>query len=242
MRTAKEKSGYKFPLFGILLIVFAVLLGLQALGIADDYFYVKVAFSVLLGGISIYSLFRLRFIVTFLPVVGVLYICRDMLGIQNVNFWALALPAFLLGVGLSMIVHRSHPERAFVWHVNSNSDTDEEIAGEDAEGVVFANCRFGEKTRYIHLETVKKCVFDMQFGEMKIFFDASTIAEQGMVIQANVGFGELELTVPKTWEIDNHVSVFAGTVTEPEVISSESRTKVRLAGNVNFGEITIRYI
>ncbi|HHT77642.1 MAG TPA: hypothetical protein GXZ67_07155 [Clostridiaceae bacterium] len=242
MRTAREKSNYKFPLFGLVLIAFAVLLGLHALGIADDYFYVKVVFSVLLGGISIYSLFRLRFVVTFLPVVGVLYIWRDMLGIENVNFWALALPAFLLGVGMSMIVHRSHPERAFVWHTNLEANSDEDIQANDAEGYVSASCRFGEKTRYIHLQTLKKVVLDLQFGEMKIFFDPTAIAEQGLVIHANVSFGELELTVPRTWEIDNHVSVFAGTVTEPQVISGEARTKVKLVGNVNFAEITIHYI
>ena len=85
-------------------------------------------------------------------------------------------------------------------------------------------------------------VFYLQFGEMKIFFDPTAIAEQGLVIHANVSFGELELTVPRTWEIDNHVSVFAGTVTEPQVISGEARTKVKLVGNVNFAEITIHYI
>jgi predicted membrane protein len=153
-----------------------------------------------------------------------------------------ALPAFLLGVGMSMIVHRSHPERAFVWHTNLEANSDEDIQANDAEGYVSASCRFGEKTRYIHLQTLKKVVLDLQFGEMKIFFDPTAIAEQGLVIHANVSFGELELTVPRTWEIDNHVSVFAGTVTEPQVISGEARTKVKLVGNVNFAEITIHYI
>ena len=114
MRTAREKSNYKFPLFGLVLMRSRCYWDCMP-SIADDYFYEGRIFSVARRHFDLQS-FQASVCSYVLPVVGVLYIWRDMLGIENVNFLALALPAFL-GRRHVMIVHRSSGA-AFVWHTN----------------------------------------------------------------------------------------------------------------------------
>lgn len=238
--------------WGIILLGGGVLLVLNALGIGTAFQLVPMLGSLLLLAISVVSFSRLNFVTGLLPLPIITYLWRDQLGLQNMNLWMLLLAALLVGIGLSSIFWRFRKKKfddschsgRHGHHGDWSSEdwkTGGTITSTDDSEYVDVDSSFGEHVKYVRSENLKKVKIDSNFSSVKVYFDQCKVSPEGAVINVDCNFSGVFLYVPRTWNLNNQIHVFAGSV-DGATMSSGDYTPVTLIGNVNFGNVKIIYL
>lgn len=233
--------------WGIILLGGGVLLLLNALGIGTQFELVPMLGSLLLLAISVVSLVQLNFVLGFLPLAVIAYLWRDNIGLPDKNIWLVFVAALLLGIGLSSIFWKAkrarfadRHHRGDKWGSGDWSSTGTVTSSEDGE-FVDVDSNFGEHVKYVRSTNLKKVKIDGNFSSIKVYFDQCQISPEGVSIYVDCNFAGVVLYVPRTWNIDNQMHVFAGSV-DGITISSGDNTSIALIGEVHFGEVKIVYL
>jgi hypothetical protein len=256
MKSTNRIAGRIF--WAILILGGAVLLTLSALGIGLESSPVKILGSLLLVGVAVSSAVKLRFFFAALPLAGIAAIWRAELGYPDMNVWLVLGAGALLGIALSILFHRKHDWKSHL-HVHGDADDDDDDSCEgckdvtgsagrsstetlDADETVDIESRFGEQTKYIHSEHLKRVTLSASFAEVKAYFDQCKVHPDGLTIHVSGNFCGIELSLPKDWAVENRISVFAGAVNESGRETAPSAGKVTLVGSLNFGEIKVHRV
>ncbi|NLV48565.1 MAG: hypothetical protein GXY22_07905 [Clostridiaceae bacterium] len=222
-------------IWGLLILVCGVLLLLSALGIDTGPFqWTKVIGSVLLLAIAVSGLIKLRFLLALMPIAGILYLWKLELGFPELNLWLLLAAAFVLGIGLAIIFRKSRD--AFVF---SHDQPDYVETAETDGSVITIRSSFGEQTKYIHAEQLKKVVINSHFASVKAYFEQVQPSADGLTIDVNAHFSGVILAVPRSWRIENKISSFAAEVSDRDSRIDATGPKVLLRGSTNFAEVKI---
>lgn len=234
--------------WGIIVIAGGVLLLLNALGIGSGLIsgvdLVPALGSLVLLAISIASLAELNFVFGLLPLSIITYLWRAKIGLPDLQLWPILLAALLLGIGLSIIFGRFRKHRfEKYWNGRHHGEftSSESITGGDENEFVNVESTFGETTKYIRSNNLKRVNIDSRFGSTKVYFDQCQLSPEGTSIYVDCNFGSVMLFVPRTWNIDNHVKAAFGSV-EGASMSAGDFVKVDLIGDCKFGSVKINYI
>ena len=236
--------------WGILFVLGGLLLILNAMGIGTQYGLVPILGSVLLAGISITCFLDLNFIIGMIPLPIIAYLWRDQLGIPEMNLWLMIGAAVIIGIGLTSIFGKALRERFQRHFAQRHPDgffregcsyTDASTATSDSDDNLIVNVSFSEQIKYAKSTNLKTATVRTEFGSAKVYFDQCMPDPEGLSIQVDCRFGGVVLYVPRTWNIDNQVNVFAGNV-EGASMASGDYQKVLLTGDLRFGEVKIVYV
>jgi predicted membrane protein len=242
-RVLKKNSTLAGKLFwGLLIIGIGVLLLLNAIFPEQDIPAVKIIGTVLLLAVSIASLTKFKYVLFFVPLALIAYIWRaapQLAFMANVNIWLLLLAAVLLGVGLSIIFHRRSHIHVEINGTDSAGRT-EEVLSENEQ--VDIDASWGDHIKYVHADNLKQARIKSSFASTKVYFDQCNVSAEGLNIAINGSFSEIVLNVPKEWEINNHISTFAGDVKSMSPMHLDNKIKVNLSGSINFAELRINYV
>lgn len=226
-------------LWGLLILGCGVILLLMALGIGQEYNAVQIIGSIMLAGIAITSLVKYQFFLTFIALGFIAYIWRIELGIEDMNFLLFLAAAVVLGIGLSIIFHKK--TRIHISHKHGK-DWDKTVETLSDEEFVNIESSFGEHTKYIHAENLKRVNIASNFSSVKVYFDQCQMSGEGLLINVSGNFSGIVLTMPKTWAVENKVNTFAASVVERDVDAISASQKVVLNGSLNFAEIKIIHV
>ena len=234
--------------WGVLLLVAAGVLGVQAFGVysfaINPWWLVLAAFLVAFGIAT--AVGRVWFF-TFMSLAGLVTIANyqtDWLGIQmsTQQVWWMWGAAVLLSIAFAVLFHRRGTKTCGVFFGKGSSD--ESISEfSESDGVVRVNTSFGETVKYIDNQNLKRVELNNSFGEQKIYFDNAVPSEKGVSVVVDNSFGGIELYVPKNWQIMDGMNSFAAGVSEKNraVLTDKSPT-LRLSGKQNFAGIEIIYV
>ena len=226
-------------LWGLLIIGAGLMLLLNALGVGEEYDVVRIIGSCILLGIAVTSVAKFEWILFFIPLAVIAYLWRIQLGFADLNIGLLLGAAVLLGIGLSIIVHkRNHFKHVDVKH-DEWGKTEETLNENES---VSVDASLGEHIKYIHAGNLKKAQIKSNFASVKVYFDQCQVSSEGLQIIVNSNFSETVLNVPKGWTFDNQVNCFAGAVTNVSDKTADGGIHVLLTGSVNFAELKVNYI
>jgi hypothetical protein len=227
-------------LWGLLILGCGIMLLLAALGLGEQYDAFRIIGSILLLGIAITSVAKLRFFFFILPLAAIAYLWRVPLGIAELDVKLLLAGAVLLGIGLSVIFrrnphHHHHHEAVSAcsgeWRKSEETLNDNEFVNIDSS--------FGEHTKYIHADNLKRVNIASNFSSVKVYFDQCQLSSEGLVIHISGNFSGIVLSLPRAWHIENRVSTFAAAVSERDTQGADDVNKVVLSGSINFAEVKL---
>lgn len=242
MKENKNKTGRIF--WAILILGGGILLALSAVGIGLDSDPYRIVGSLLLLGVAVTSLVKVRFFFTVLPLAGIVYLWRDLIGFPDAKLWPLLGAGALIGIALSILFHRKHEFPEFSIHRHGDDDDDDgmkEVASEnlDADESVTIEASFGEQTKYLHSDHLKRVNLNGNFAEVKVYFDECRLHPDGLTIHVSGSFCGIELMVPRVWAVENRISSFAAAVNDTGRETAPSQGKVTLVGSLNFAELKL---
>ena len=101
---------------------------------------------------------------------------------------------------------------------------------------------FGENHYVLPLTQLSGGTAEVSFGEMHVDLQVCEHVSQDCTIDLHCSFGELELTVPRRFRVEPANSTAFASVEITGAPSSETTGVIRVNCDVNFGEISIRYV
>ena len=101
---------------------------------------------------------------------------------------------------------------------------------------------FGSSIKYINSEDFRGAGIHCSFGAMKVYFDHAEVPQGQAAVKLDVSFGGVELYIPRSWQVVNHLSAAFGGVDEKGRCQPDGTVSLVLNGKVSFAGVTIIYI
>lgn len=214
----------------------------------------SIVWSIVLLAFLINGILHRSFFVVFMSLAIILCIFDEPLGITALTPWYVILAAILLSIGFSMIFKKNHVTKYNKWNYGPNGkdsvviDNDPNMGKETTENLegerVFLKTTMGSSIKYIKSDNFQYAEIKNDFGSMKVYFDNAMI-QPGVtpVINVSNAFGEVQLYVPRNWNVINRANASFGNVNEKNRgdKTTEEYT-VELRGSVSFGNLMVFYI
>ncbi len=210
-------------------------------------------FTILIGAGFLKSLFSLDIPASVFCLAFLVIIWREPLGIAHLSLWLILGVALLASVGLSLVFnpfldkhHRRHP------HIIINGKSDEyaqsfdagftETTHTSAESDVLVNARMGSTVRYVQSPDFKYANVHVSMGEAKVYFDQAQIQADYATINLEGSMGDIDLYVPRDWDVRLQGNNFLGDIEEKGEKSASPSSIVYLLIHFKLGNVTIHYI
>lgn len=227
--------------WGMLLIIAAMLIVLNQFGFFVEISIFKIVLTVFMLGIIIVSIRSINFWGILFPIAVILITFDRQLNITEFTPWPVLLVAFLISLGLSMIFNRHN---SFVFSINGKNSFGSSVVNEQDGNVINCSTTFGECIKYVNTEDFKRANIKCSFGDVKVYFDNAKIPSGKADIYLDVSFGDVDLYIPRTWNVVNESHAFFGDmdVSRNNMNSDPDAPTVTIHGNINFGDTSIIYV
>lgn len=239
--------------WGVFFILLAVAMVLtQTTGFGAGLVWSQVLWGLVLLMVIVESALNRCFTGIFLPL-GIAYnIFGGLLGLPVMARWVPVLAGALLGIGMDILVgsrwrrrHRKDGERFAYRHGRNRGDWEgsRRVSEGSEEDFPKVEVSFGSLRRYINSRQLRGGDFSVSFGELKVDLTDALPAVDA-TLQLSCSFGELQLIVPRHWNIRDDIQASLATVeyegryVEPE----EGAPQLTLTGDVSLGHISIMYV
>lgn len=229
-------------IWGIFFICAAALVITNQLGQFTNIGLLNLIFTIILIPIMIESIAHLHFSGILFPLALLSIIYAQQLGIQQLTPWPVLIAALFLSIGFSIIFKRkkhwdTSQHRDFRHH-EKFADTIDYLEEDDVDCKVS----FGASSKYLHSASLRKASLGCSFGALKVFFDNTQLHPDGADIYIDCSFSGMELYIPKSWKVVDHMLVTLGGVDEKNHHGELSGPVLTLTGKVSFGAVEIIYI
>ena len=155
----------------------------------------------------------------------------------------------ILLLGLTLLVDSFKQPKHNRWNIRTHGKHD----ADNPEGTPKSNffvdgdsftcsLAFGENYRSISMEKLTYGDISCSFGELTVDLGGCKEFGGNAHLSASCSFGDLELRIPKSVRVEpNGHTAFAGLDIEGAP-DADAKSVMMLDANVNFGQITVRYI
>lgn len=228
--------------WGSMFIAAAALIVLYYMGLLGGVSILSVVISVLLLPTIFTSIRKRIYIGITLPLAIILSLFDSELGIEKFTPWPAIITAIFLALGLTMLLPRKK-----AWY-NTKPTNKKNFAGigspeYDDGSEITINTRFNGATRYIRSKHLKTVNIYASYAGAKIYFDNADIDGKEAVVNIDASACAIELFIPRTWHLDNEISVMLGGIKERGAQESDVTTKkLILRGNCGLAGVTITRI
>lgn len=239
--------------WGLFLILAGAYLVVSQMGYLPKVGVFTLIFTIVCLAVLVASIPNLTFggILFPLAFIGIMY--DKQLGITAITPWTILLAALLGTIGLHLIFDRFRKKghhhwcghrrkKAGNWVENYSKDS----IGESEESVdgehIYIHSSFSSVIRYVTSPDFQSADIEASFGAVSVYFDNARIPSGNAVVNVESSFAGVELYVPHTWQVINHVNSSFGAVDEKNKHSGELTATLTLEGSNSFGGITIYYV
>ncbi len=252
-------------LSGILLIGLSVCLILWKLNILVLPFELAgvstwgLIIAIVLVVILFHSLLDFFYPGVFFPLAGLAIIFAEPLKITAITPWIVLLVALLLSIAFEKLIPSSWTKRHVFKHfkkenkginfdnvkVDVDFDNERNAAftddSNDENEYVFHSIKMGDASKYIRSNNLKSADLSVEFGELRVYFDKAEVPCGEVKIQARVAFGEMALSIPRSWNVINKTTAAFGDSSDNkyEEVLGENPVKCVIEGSVSFGALNI---
>jgi hypothetical protein len=228
--------------WGIFFIIAAIAVIAGKLGYFTGFNIYSIALTILLVPVIIQSIENSNFggILFPLAIIGIIY--AKPLGIESITPWPLLLTALLASIGLSMIFGNSRCHRGRCGGKILDDENFDTIVNSEDNSIVDYSVKFGSSIKYVNSKDLQKANLGCSFGALKVYFDNTSLNENGAEICLDISFAGVELYIPKTWKTVNEVNVNLADVEEVNSKVESNGPIVRITGKINLGGVQIIYV
>ena len=229
------KNNSKRIFYGILLILCAVLVIMSGMGVLPG----RLIPTLIFGFLALAFAVNKDIILSLLFAALLFNVYKDMLGLEKISGLLVVLAALLLGAGLKLIFKRKNP--SITVNINSEDRDSYGSVGEDYEsnGILREKDIFSSKVRYVNSNDFKSALFEVNFGNLLVYFNNDDIPGGTAEINVDLNFGNIELFVPRDWEIDDKVKYSFSSHKSTGENPASGGPVLRINGSCDFGSLSV---
>ena len=230
----------KKKFWGVLLVLAAIALVISRLGLK---------YSVPLG---------------FWQVVGTLFfgagliegliIYQDQLNLRSVGSWTILGAALLITIGLNMIF-KQHFQ---FWYENVSSGKNyiingdngkeeeskeyEEFTENEVGSTIKVSSFLNTTSRYVQSQNLRRIDVKANLSDVNLYLDNAMLQDGHATIKVDVSLGDVNIYVPRSWDVNNSVDAFLADVKFVGMPSGEGTQNLKVEGSVRLGDVKIYYV
>lgn len=205
---------------------------------------------------GVYSLFTSNFFTSLYMIAFGLkygqYLIIDYINLTSIGYFNLFFITTILAIGLELIFSSFKRSKRSKFTINFDEDDlnyyhkDKNVNYDnDNSSYVSYSVNLSESTRYIYSKNLDRADFSSTMGSLSIYFQERELLND-VHIQADCRLGNLELYLPKEWNVEENISRNLGNVEVhwPRSFATDVKSPytVYIDGSVNLGNIEIRFI
>lgn len=226
--------------FALILILIAVYLVVNQLGLMPKIPFFGILFTVLFCYTAVNGLIRLHFFEAMVSLAIVGCINDKLLHIEAITPWTLLIAAVLIGIALDMLFKNCRKKKDSYSFDNANRFTSSYVDnGADGEELKVENT-FGSVSKYVNSDCFRMAKIENSFGECNVFFNNAILAGSNASIKVDNSFGSTNVYLPSTWRIVTRQDTAFGNINVKGHGSTvEGAPTIDLTLSSSFGEINI---
>ena len=172
------------------------------------------------------------------------YFLLEKMGITSLNLSGkLVFPICLLLFGLGVLADAMKKPRSRKFRVRHNHQGTPCASGCNLEPDRFqCETSFGQQNYLIAVPRLVQGKIDLSFGSLTVDLSGCEEVAENCTIEADCAFGELEILVPRPYEVKTNPSTFCGSIDHQGHPDPNPQGIILLNGEVSFGSIRIIYI
>ncbi|GEN95802.1 LiaF transmembrane domain-containing protein [Pediococcus ethanolidurans] len=206
-----------------------------------------VIFTLILAAATIKSIVYFSITGTIFSLAFISMLYAKPLGITNLVPWTILGAAFLLSIGLSLVVHPfkrkfHHHQHVFINETGHDGQHFSQSTTTDYESYVNVNVRMGSTIRYVQSTNFQHAIINVTMGDAKVYFDQAIITNDRANIELNGSMGDIDLYVPKAWNLQVQLDSFMVETTETGLKPTKDGPLVSIIGDFKMGDITVHYV
>ncbi|SDB50810.1 hypothetical protein SAMN02910298_02588 [Pseudobutyrivibrio sp. YE44] len=201
---------------GLVLILFAVALFMDKLGVFPELPIIKIGMSAILVYVIACSLRKLQFVGITFPLGLIACLFSTELGIDKVSPAIIILVSVLVGIGLTLIFGH-HPavkviggKESHNWNKHCGGNSTVEYS--EAEGTFCVDNNLGERTEYVTVKNLRRGDIDNALGSLTVYLNGSTLDPAGAFISIDNGLGSLKVFIPKEFRVKMNIDNGLGAI------------------------------
>ncbi len=178
----------------------------------------------------------------FVPLALLYMIFQAPLKLPFLQPWILVVAGILLTIGFGILFHKRPRHTGSYSHGGCRP---EGTACEDTsdENRPSINVSFSGTTRYLRAGALEYANLSCSFGSLEVYFDQVQISPNGAEIFVDCKFGNIELYVPKNWQVSNGTHAGMGSLSFTGTPYHEaSSPHVTVSGNISMAGVEVHYI
>jgi predicted membrane protein len=224
---------------GILFVLGAVLLVVsQIVDFAQIGFW-SVFASVVLLAIMAQSAVRKAWFGFFAPPVLIYWIFKEPFDLPQISLWVLLGCAVLIAIGFHILFgSKKH------WYTKEGCERRHDYEKkEDSDTNPVIDVRFSGATRYLYSEELERCEIHCRFGGAEVYFEQASLKNNTAEVILDSKFGGVELFVPKTWRVIDHVnSTMGGVSYSGKSSANENAPQLILRGTIALSGLEVHFV
>lgn len=235
--------------WGVVFLVVAVLMLFNQLDIFSKLHMWKLIVAVLLFLWGAEGVRKKEWGNIFFPIAILCIVFNDNIpGLDAITPWPVLGAALFGSIGMNMLAGNKKSEfknsadyieyKESAYGEGARQATDEKTG---VDNTFTFSTSFNTGVKYVSADDFVKANVNCSFGEVKIYFDDAFIHCEEAVIDLNVKFGSVNLYLPKEWYVENHAVAVFGGIEEKNRSITTGTPKVRLVGDVAFGNVSVVY-
>ncbi|MDD3369375.1 MAG: hypothetical protein PHP50_10915 [Lachnospiraceae bacterium] len=224
---------------GLLLILAAVLVLLNATGILGDIHIWRLCLAIVMVALIVKSIPELEFGGILFPIAILCILYSDILGLERLTPWPVLIAALLGSIGLDMMIGKKKYKTTFQ---EEDREHFNKVVNDSDASHVQCDVNFNSVIKYINTDNLERADLRCSFGALKVYCDNALIQKGEAQIVVDISFAGVELYLPANWRVDNQIRTSLGGVEERNKRMNADGPVVKLGGNVSFGGLTIIYV
>lgn len=226
--------------FALILILIAVYLIVNQLGLIPKIPFFSILFTVLFCYIAIHGLIRLHFFEAMVSLAIVGCINDKLLHIEAITPWTLLIAAVMIGIALDMLFKNCLKKKDCCAFENADHFTTSYVENSSDGEKVKVDNSFGSVSKYVNSDCFQKAKISNSFGECNVFFNNAILAGSSASIKVENSFGSTNVYLPSTWRIVTRQDTAFGNINiQGQGSIVEGAPTIELTLNSSFGEINI---
>jgi len=231
----------KNKIWGLIFIILAAMILLRGFGIFATLFSWKIivaAFLVmwLLDGLKRKDWGSILFPIAFLAV---------LFGGDHIKAGSVIGAALFGTIGLGILLgkNKNNNHTDYIEYRQVDGDTPNRPSNQNVSDNTFTfSTSFNSGVKYVKADDFERANINCSFGEVKVYFDDAQIHCDEAIVSVDNKFGSVNLYFPKEWYVTNEAVAMFGGVEEKNRSITNGNPKVKIVGNIGFGNVTVTYI
>ena len=253
---SEGKNMMRKKFWGVLLILAAIALVISRLGLkySVPLGFWQVVGTLFFGAGLIEGLSKKKIGTSVFSIAFLLIIYQDQLNLRSVGSWTILGAALLITIGLNMIFK----QRFQFWYENVSSGKNYIIYGDDGKeeeskeyeeftenevgSTIKVSSFLNTTSRYIQSQNLRRIDVKANLSDVNLYLDNAMLQDGHATIKVDVSLGDVNIYVPRSWEVNNSVDAFLADVKFVGMPSGEGTQNLKVEGSIRLGDVKVHYV